>query len=150
MDQSDVGVPPVQPEPESEARGPARKRAPRSQRPAANGQHTTAVFVRVRPLLKHLGEAGASALPGLCTHAAGRGIDGGSTKGGVVALAVEGNGVGIGGFTGILGAEEGNASVFERAFRPCVSTVVGGGTAALFCYGESHRAFTQQLLLMVY
>ena len=58
MDQSDVGVPPVQPEPEYEAREPGRQRALRVQKPGASGQHTTAVFVRVRPLLKGRDDAG--------------------------------------------------------------------------------------------
>jgi hypothetical protein len=118
----------------------------RKRKPASKGSHSAAVFVRVRPLLRHLGEAGAATLPGLCTHAAGRGVDDGSGEGGVVALEMEGNASGVGGFTGILGMEEGNASVFERAFRPCVPTIVSGGTAALFCYGytgagKTHTVF---------
>ena len=121
-----------QPEPEQTA---AQSRSP---------QHTAAVFVRVRPLLAHLGEDGAPTLPGLCTEPAGRGVEG--STGGVVALSAEGNATGVGGFTGVLGPEEGNARVFERAFQPCVPTVVAGGTAALFCYGytgagKTHTVF---------
>jgi hypothetical protein len=76
-------------------------------------------------------------------------VDGGGVAdagGGVVALATAGNATAVGGFTGILGAEEGNGRVFERAFRPCLPTVVAGGTAALFCYGytgagKTHTVF---------
>ena len=74
----------------------------------------------MRPLLKHLGEAGVAQLKGLCTNAAGRdtGENGG---GGVVAL--DGRSP-VGGFTGVLGIEDGNASVFERVrvrVRVCAS-----------------------------
>ena len=58
------------PEPQAAApRGPKKKKATTK----ARGSHSAAVFVRVRPLLRHLGEGGSAPLPGLCTHAAGRG-----------------------------------------------------------------------------
>ena len=127
---------------------PAVKGKPRPKKQMADGKHNAAVFVRVRPLLEHLGEANQAPLPGLCTHAAGRGAGGSgeAARNGVMALESEGNASGVGGFTGILGAEEGNASVFERAFQSCVPTVVGGGTSALFCYGytgagKTHTVF---------
>jgi hypothetical protein len=144
----------AEPEPQREAPEGEPVGRPAEGRPAGTrrrrGRHSAAVFVRVRPLLSHLGEATATPLPGLCTHAAGRGAADGDGDGdgsvGVVALAAEGNATGVGGFTGILGAEEGNAHVFERAFRPCLPTVVAGGTAALFCYGytgagKTHTVF---------
>ena len=140
----------AEPEPQPETPEGETADKPAAERPAGarrrRGKHSAAVFVRVRPLLSHLGEATATPLPGLCTHAAGRGAADDDDGDGVVALAAEGNAKGVGGFTGILGTEEGNARVFERAFRPCLPTVVAGGTAALFCYGytgagKTHTVF---------
>ena len=135
------------PEPQAAApRGPKKKKATTK----ARGSHSAAVFVRVRPLLRHLGEGGSAPLPGLCTHAAGRGA--GRDSDGVVALDGK---TPVGGFTGVLGAEEDNAAVFERSFRPCVPTIVRGGTSALFCYGytgagKTHTVFGSESDLGMY
>jgi hypothetical protein len=95
---------------------PRKRKSRQKKAPVHNGRHTAAVFARVRPLLEHLGEGGEAKLPGLCTHAAGRGVDGAEEQD---IAALDGRSR-VGGYTGVLGPEEDNSTVFARAFRPCL------------------------------
>lgn len=53
----------------------------------------------------------------------------------VVALESPLTGAVIDGFTGVLGQEACNRTVFERCFSKRLDCVLRGGTASLFCYG---------------
>jgi len=124
----------------------APKAAPRKIVKKQSGKHIAYTFVRVRPLLAHLGETDGPMLPGLQTEGSGRGAsdepDGNAATGVSDALSLDGGRRAIGGFTGVFGMHEGNQMVFERAFRPCVPTVLRGGTASLFCYGYTSAGKT--------
>ena len=140
---------------------PAVKPTPKQAAQFSGSKRTATVFVRVRPALEFLGEAGDEILPGLRTSSAGQGCvreqqlrqqseqprrDAPDATAGVAAMLNSGNMREIGGFTGVCGMGEGNEIVFERTFRQCVPTVLRGGTAALFCYGytgagKTHTVF---------
>lgn len=100
------------------------------------GKNSAACFVRVRPMIAAEAAAGCEVLEGLAIH-------GQEHSGPAVALAGR---TPIGGFSGVLGAHQGNQSVFEQTFQPKIATVMGGGSASLFCYGytgagKTHTVF---------
>ena len=109
---------------------------------ATRGKHVATTWVRVRPLLSHLGEGNDALLAGLQLVSSGKGVGGETRTDSVVAL---GGRTPIGGFTGILGMDETNEQVFERTFRDCLPAVMCGGTAALFCYGYTGAGKTHSV-----
>jgi len=96
------------------------------------------VFVRVRPLIPEEVEAGDEALQGMASTSSFPGDDS--------AVAVETEQGAVGGFAGVLGPEADNSLVFERAFKPKLETVLGGGTASLICYGYTGSGKTHTVL----
>ncbi len=114
------------------------------------GQHTSHVFVRVRPPLLEAGISTDVTIPlceGLVTDSnlpntnADVGVK--SSDGFVNAM----NGpLPIGGFHGVFGMEEKNSGVFHHAFLPRISTVMKGGTSSLFCYGYTGAGKTHTTL----
>eukprot|EP00092_Neocalanus_flemingeri_P008824 GFUD01009497.1.p1 GENE.GFUD01009497.1~~GFUD01009497.1.p1 ORF type:complete len:542 (+),score=132.52 GFUD01009497.1:171-1796(+) len=111
-----VGKPDL-PEPPRLAAGPEKE----------PGQSNVSVYVRVRPLVEDETQAGIGIMPGMVTTS--------SDPGDSSATALQTDKVNIGGFTGVLGTEADNETMFRHCFKSRLDTVVAGGTASLFCYG---------------
>ncbi len=133
-----------------------RKKRPQSitRRVAAKtppcGQHSSHVFVRVRPPLLETRISTDVTIPlceGLVTESylptTNVKIGVNSSDGIVNAMNKP---LPIGGFHGVFGMEEKNLGVFRHAFLPRLSTVMKGGTSSLFCYGYTGAGKTHTTL----
>jgi len=109
-------------------------------KPGTAGKSSATTWVRVRPILPHEEQAGAVPMTNLVLSSSG--LDRSTGTGGVNAL--EGR-TPIGGFTGIIGQEAGNAAVFERTIASVLPTVMQGGTASVFCYGYTGAGKTHTI-----
>jgi hypothetical protein len=90
-------------------------------------ENSVSVYVRVRPLLEEETKSGVGMMPGMITTS--------SDPGDTSATALKTDKVSIGGFTGVLGTEVDNETMFKRCFKSRLDSVLAGGTASLFCYG---------------
>lgn len=97
------------------------------------GNDSIAVFVRVRPLTPKEQDEGLTHLEGL--KLSSNDDDTAADDSNAVALESPLTGAVIDGFTGVLGQEACNRTVFERCFSERLNCVLRGGTASLFCYG---------------
>lgn len=127
-----------------------------------NIQHTSTVFVRVRPKLDVLEPTlndlvTKSKLPSLLASPAEENENfQNSNKNNAdvpknvaqkidVFSAMDGK-LPIDGFSGIFGMEENNERVYQHAFQSKIETVMRGGTSSLFCYGYTGAGKTHTVL----
>jgi len=106
---------------------PSPPTVPQPNDATGSSKSPVSVYVRVRPLVEEETIAEVGMMPGIVTSTS----DHGDTSTDAV-VTENGN---IGGFTGVLGTEADNETVFKHAFKSRLDTVVEGGTASLFCYG---------------
>ena len=85
------------------------------------------VYVRIRPLLEDEIKSGVGMMPGMVTVS--------SANDDRSANALNTDKATIVGFTGVLGTDNDNETLFRSPFKHRLETVFEGKTASLFCYG---------------